>query len=169
LDHNCDPINIGWHKFFRAGTGWNQVISWLYYIKHKQNVLSYKIDIYVFIQYCDILLYSYVTYPYDTQPWLVFYPWQVLTKYNIVPVSSLWYWDNDIINLKMLLMTNIDVFCFSYWCFFSFQGQEAVRGYGSTTNGSKEPPPESLPLSPRTRIGSVRESSEFSDSSLSGR
>lgn len=48
---------------------------------------------------------------------------------------------------------------------FLFQGQEAVRGYGSTTNGSKEPPPESLPLSPRIRLGSVRESSEYSDSS----
>jgi len=54
-------------------------------------------------------------------------------------------------------MTNIDGF---FHIDGFFQGQEAVRGYGSTSNGSKEPPPESLPLSPR-----MRQSSEFSDSS----
>lgn len=75
-----------------------------------------------------------------------------------------------LIFVLICIMCVLSPFCYLYqYCPFQthppVKGQEAVRGYGSTTNGSKEPPPESLPLSPRIRLGSVRESSEYSDSS----
>lgn len=46
-----------------------------------------------------------------------------------------------------------------------FQGHDMVPGYGSTSSGSQSPRGENIPLTPRMRYGSVRESSEFSDSS----
>lgn len=68
------------------------------------------------------------------------------------------------------IMCVLSPFCWLYhYCPFQthipVKCREAVEGYGATSSGSQSPALESHPLAPRMRLGSVRESSEFSDSS----
>ncbi|XP_071144697.1 synaptotagmin-A-like isoform X2 [Mytilus edulis] len=68
------------------------------------------------------------------------------------------------------IMCVLSPFCWLYhYCPFQthapVKGHDPAQGYGSTSTGSQSPPSECMPLSPRMRVGSVKESSEFSDSS----